>query len=270
MKCPNCGLTCPPDTRQCDCGYDFVADFVRTPLLPAEPQSLGYRPLARSAKWARWLLFVTAGFSFLDIVTWPLQAPFLERAAGGVPPLQDGATRILADLLAIMLLVGFIAFIVSAVTFLVWFDKARCNLPALGAEHLKYKRGWAVGGFFVPFLNLVRPFQVMCEVWHASDPEEKSLPTPIQMQARRQITPPLAGWWWALCILSGFLGWIEFKLVKQQGASWISIASDIVHVAGAVVAASVIKTVTERQARRHHARSERPEQFRDSYKNAPA
>jgi hypothetical protein len=270
MKCPNCGLTCPPESRQCDCGYDFVAGFVRRPLLPAEPQSLGYSPLAKSAKWARWLLFVVAAFCFLDIVLWPLQATLLERAAGSMPVAQDRAASILALLLAIMLVVMLIAFIASGITFLVWFDNARCNLPHLGAEHLKYKRGWAVGGFFVPFLNLVRPLQVMREIWHASDPEEKWFPTPIQMQARRQITPPLVGWWWALCLLSGCLGWIEFKLIKQQGASWISIAGDIVRMAGAFVAASLIKTVTERQAKRHRARSQRSPQLQDAYKNAPA
>ena len=61
-------------------------------------------------------------------------------------------------------------FLGTSVAFLFWFHRVQKNLPALGGRELKYTPGWAVGGFFVPFLNLVRPIQVMREVWHGSDP----------------------------------------------------------------------------------------------------
>ncbi|HMA36213.1 MAG TPA: DUF4328 domain-containing protein [Chloroflexia bacterium] len=59
----------------------------------------------------------------------------------------------------------------AGVLFLIWIYRAHRNLPALGAACLKYSPGWAVGGFFVPFVSLVLPFRVMAEIWKASQPE---------------------------------------------------------------------------------------------------
>ena len=265
MKCPSCGLACPPETQRCDCGYDFVTDSVHTSLLQAEPQLLHYRPLARSAKWARSLLLIVAAWSCVAFVTHALQAQLVAQVSWGSKITQDAAAANDArvGLVAINLAVLSIA---SAITFLVWFYKARCNLPALGADDCKYSRGWAVGGFFVPFLNLIRPLQVMREVWHASDPEEERFPTPIQMQARRQVTPSLVGWWWALFLLPNALDTISGKLSggghpslsTLQDATWLSLVGDILRVAGAIVAAAVVKIVTDRQASRYHARLQRP------------
>jgi hypothetical protein len=50
------------------------------------------------------------------------------------------------------------------------FRRAYRNLPALGAESPRFSSGWAVGAWFVPFLNLVRPKQIMDDIWRASDP----------------------------------------------------------------------------------------------------
>ena len=257
MNCPHCGLACPPETQRCDCGYDFVTDSVHASTLRAEPQPLRYSPLAKSAKWARSLLFIVAAWSCVAFVTHALQAQLVAQVSWGSQITQDkaAANDARVGLVAIILVVLLIA---SAITFLVWFYKARRNLPALGADDCKYSRGWAVGGFFVPFLNLIRPLQVMREVWHASDPEEERLPTPIQMQARRQITPSLVGWWWALFLLpnafdkiSGNLsGGAHPSLSTLQGATWLAILGDGLRVTGAIVAAAVVKTVTDRQARR--------------------
>lgn len=43
--------------------------------------------------------------------------------------------------------------------FLVWFWLAYRNLDALDLRR-RYGTGWAIGGWFVPFLNLARPKQV--------------------------------------------------------------------------------------------------------------
>jgi len=66
----------------------------------------------------------------------------------------NDARQRLIGVFEIVLLIG------AAVTFLVWFHRVDKNLSALGGRDLKYTPGWAMGGFFVPFLNLVRPSQV--------------------------------------------------------------------------------------------------------------
>ena len=59
-------------------------------------------------------------------------------------------------------------YIVTAITFGIWIVRAHKNLRAFGITDTTYTPGWALGWFFVPFLNLVRPFQAMKELWQAS------------------------------------------------------------------------------------------------------
>jgi hypothetical protein len=52
--------------------------------------------------------------------------------------------------------------------FAVWIVRAHRNLPALGAQNLDVRPGWAVVWFFVPFANLWKPYQAMTTLWKAS------------------------------------------------------------------------------------------------------
>lgn len=69
--------------------------------------------------------------------------------------------------------------LVIAIVWLIWQHRAQKNLEGLGATWLRFTPGWAVGWWFVPFANLVKPFQTMRELWKASgDPYGwQTLPT---------------------------------------------------------------------------------------------
>src|SRR4030095_8115621 len=58
----------------------------------------------------------------------------------------------------------------SFVSLLVWIYAAHANLPALNAGPLEFSPGWAVGWFFIPIANLVKPYQAVVEIWKGSDP----------------------------------------------------------------------------------------------------
>jgi hypothetical protein len=60
---------------------------------------------------------------------------------------------------------------VTASLFLAWIYHARANVRAFGVRRPRFTRGWAVGAFLVPGMNLVRPYAVLGEIWRASDPE---------------------------------------------------------------------------------------------------
>ena len=62
------------------------------------------------------------------------------------------------------------AAITSLISLLVWIYAAHANLPALRGTNLEFSDGWAVGWFFVPIANLVKPYQVVREIWRSSDP----------------------------------------------------------------------------------------------------
>jgi uncharacterized protein DUF4328 len=53
---------------------------------------------------------------------------------------------------------------------LLWYYRAYRNLPALGTAQPKFSPGWAVGYWFVPVLNLVRPCEALLELANGSDP----------------------------------------------------------------------------------------------------
>jgi heme/copper-type cytochrome/quinol oxidase subunit 2 len=48
--------------------------------------------------------------------------------------------------------------IATIVFFLIWEYRAYKNLSALNAQNLEHSPGWAVGWWFIPFANLVKPF----------------------------------------------------------------------------------------------------------------
>ena len=63
--------------------------------------------------------------------------------------------------------------------------------------------GWAAGYFFIPIMNLWKPYQAMKEIWQGSDPD----PTVHAFSVR---VPALLPWWWGL-----FLG-----LFRRLGAGF--------------------------------------------------
>jgi Domain of unknown function (DUF4328) len=95
----------------------------------------------------------------------------------------------------------------------VWIHRAYSNLYLFGAQGLRYSPGWAVGGWFVPFLNLVRPVQVMQEIWRASSPAVR----PDERAAwQAEGLSPRVAFWWAAYLFSGFFG--AFAVVSQNRA----------------------------------------------------
>src|SRR5262249_13965466 len=55
------------------------------------------------------------------------------------------------------------------VVFIVWFHRAAKNNVALGRRRARYSPGWAIGGWFIPFANLVIPAQIAQDLWRGSD-----------------------------------------------------------------------------------------------------
>ena len=86
-------------------------------------------------------------------------------------------------------------FLITAIAFLVWVRRVYANQRALGAESLAYTPGWAVGCWFVPFVNLIHPHRVVAEVWfHSSRAASES---------RRDSAPrALVAWWWTFWLLA--------------------------------------------------------------------
>jgi L-lactate permease len=152
----------------------------------------------------RWLAALLAAAMVLDVVA---AAAFYDQvrvltatSAGEVVSqarLDAADTRL--GILALAILTTLLA---TAPVFVVWFQRLYRNADALGATGLRFSRGWAIGAWFVPVLNLWRPKQIADDIWRASDPD---LPADANQTWR---TAPVAGVvhaWWALYVLSSFI-----------------------------------------------------------------
>jgi hypothetical protein len=84
---------------------------------------------------------------------------------------------------------------VTGLAFLVWLHRARVNVRALGVRRLAYGREWTVLGFLIPFLNVFRPYQVVREIWRASDPS-----TGDPLAWKRVRAPGRLAVWWGLFV----------------------------------------------------------------------
>lgn len=90
--------------------------------------------------------------------------------------------------------------VASRVLLMVLLFRVRRNVLALGAATPRYAAHWIVTGWFVPFLNFVRPYQVVADLWRASGlrPDATALP---------ERWSPLPRLWWECAFV---VSWLNF------------------------------------------------------------
>jgi uncharacterized protein YunC (DUF1805 family) len=143
-----------------------------------------------------------------------------------------------------------IAFIVTAVVFLIWIYCAYKNLEPLGSRNRQYSPAWAVGGFFIPFVNYVLPFLITKEIWKASDPKLND------GQSWRGVSvSPLVPAWWVLYVVSNIAGYIVGRVVLSGAEtftdllnqSWAWLIADVLQIPAAVLGVLVVWGIASRQ-----------------------
>ncbi len=139
----------------------------------------------------------------------------------------------------------------TVIFFLMWIHRAHRNLPAIGARDLKFTPNWAVGWFFVPFMNLFRPVQVVIEISKASSPE---INTPDGTSWKSVPTSPIIWLWWVVWIIAGIVGQIAARLSLRAetletilASSWAILISDAIDMVAAVLAIMVVSTIDKMQ-----------------------
>ena len=174
---------------------------------------------------------------------------------------EDGRMSIWLMIQGLIYLLKFPVYTLTGVLFLVWLYRAHSNLEALEARNLQFTPGWAVGWWFVPFANLVKPFQVVREVWWDSDPEIGN--EPVFLSESLRSAPTYMGIWWAMWLLSNIASNITSRVYDPETMSnvevggFLFIITGILSVIAAVLAIMVVKDITQRQADRFEAVSRR-------------
>ncbi len=155
-----------------------------------------------------------------------------------------------------------VAYYAMMFTLLSWIYRVCKNLRSFGAERLDYTPGWAVGWYFVPFLNIVRPYQVMREIWLASDPDYVG-EQPWRWRKGRTNKLILVGWvatilWISSNIICQTLSTIAMteqpspqKLAHLHEVSGMQVVIDLAGVICFVNLCVIIWTIDKRQMAAH-------------------
>ena len=143
-----------------------------------------------------------------------------------------------------------LAFIVTAIAWLIWLYRAYSNLRAMGTGKSRFTPGWAVGYWFVPFVNLVRPYQIVVDLWRRSEGLNTS--ESVEHLPRASVI----SWWWGVYLLSGATGRIFLSLSREANTvsdlitvTDVGMFADSIGIVSAILAISVVRGIDKRQQR---------------------
>lgn len=222
MDCPRCGAF---NSRTFDRCADCNASLKRAKkslALPSVPAKAGRDappaaerfglPDQRLPSASR---AVIAAVVFAGLATVALARAALYLSLHGYP--EEWGSRAIYERVATVgdfgLKVPYAPILVGAIAFLSWLSAAVRDVHRTKVDpSFSWTAGQAVGAFFIPLLNLVKPYHAMRELRAASDPtrfpevvrvptDAASYRTPalVEIVAPRIPTPPI-GLWWALWI----------------------------------------------------------------------
>lgn len=181
---------------------------------PASHAGAQLRDNSQRAKVALIMVSIVLGLVVLMLVSDLMQYFMLQGAEQGLMSYEEAERNDLRQQLIGVIYI--IVYIVSVVFFLRWFRRAYFNLGLAGVGKL-FTDGWAVGAWFVPFMNLGRPFRIMSEIWMENTLLlERVSPLRCHELTRGKM---IVGIWWTVHIINAVIGQVEVRL--SQGADTI-------------------------------------------------
>lgn len=140
--------------------------------------------------------------------------------------------------------------IFAAVFFLVWLFRIYKNLGPLKADYLEHSPGWAVGYWFIPILNLFKPYQIVQEAWRESDPD---FDPELNFLSRHSGTNPMILGWWLLYIVSNISVRVADAIFDKTSMGYFALSMMITGflvATAAFLAITVVRDITRRQEER--------------------
>jgi uncharacterized protein DUF4328 len=213
---------------------------------PAGAVAAGVRSGRLRAQWAIALLYAGIGLALLAIISGTAQLNTLGQVAAGVK-LPKGAEDESQIREALVLVLHGIVFIGTMVAWLIWQYRAYANLRLVGSRQTEYTPGWSVGYWFIPIVNLVRPYQITKELSQRSESHND------RDQISESGTPLLGGWWasyllgsMALRVYSGLLDGAT-STADLVAATQAGLVSHVVMLVSGILAVLVIRRIVRLQ-----------------------
>lgn len=162
---------------------------------------------------------------------------------------------------AMLLLIALIA------VYITWFHRSAKNIRALcpgDSEQFDFSPGWAIGAWFVPFLNLFRPYGIATEIYQATATKKEI----AAATEHKDIDATRAKWtyvqpariilgWWLMFVFGGFLDNAAARFYTKADdiddfvlATQIDMVAIVWGIVGSALAIIVVKLLTDRQQKK--------------------
>jgi len=214
-----------------------------------------YEPGAGRATASIVLLYIAAAVELLgalgSVYTIVIMGRVRQGGVTGADALALGVVGVGDAVLTLVVRIG------CAIAFSMWFYRVYRNLLAFGFS-TTYTPGWAPGSFYVPFLNLVRPYQIAREIWIICAPTVIEPAGPGVPSATGEVSSPqqghgLVSGWWALFLGSNIVATIGSRMSGEtpdsvQVMNGIFIVASLLSIGAAFACVKMINGIEERQA----------------------
>ena len=130
-----------------------------------------------------------------------------------------------------------IAYIVCIVLFSKWIHRSNKNASYFNLYPMRYSAGWSVGYYFIPILNLFRPYQAMKDIWLGSiTPGHNAKHTQVKV-------------WWTLWIFETLTESVSSNFEEHSIVSiCISALTCVLLIFLCISAIKMVTTITSNQA----------------------
>lgn len=147
------------------------------------------------------------------------------------------------------------ALVATCAVFLCWFHRVRVNAEVFEPHIHSKTRGWTVGSWFVPVVNLWFPRRIALDIWDASGERSAALDRTMTLgDPTTRATHSLINGWWTLWVASLVVGrWASTAYWGAEEADEIDAAvsrlmlADVLDIAAAVMAILFIRRLTRMQ-----------------------
>lgn len=197
---------------------------------------------ADRARIAITLIWIILGLEIMMFISGFFQYNLLQNLSAGIEVSDEAinANDLREGAIGVLYLV---VIIISGVTFIRWFRRAYFNLHTQ-VSYLEHAEGWAAGAWFVPIINLFRPYNIMRELYDETDELlEKKVEGYTTM-----LRSTVVGWWWFFWITSSLLSNASYRLSMHaesieafSNVTILGMASNVFGIPAALLVVKVIK-----------------------------
>lgn len=195
---------------------------------------------SQRAKIAMVLLAIIFVLDILSFASSSLQYELLDRVQGGFDYTDEELelNDVRESVIGLLYLAVYIG---CVVTFIMWFRRAYYNLHTI-AKNVLHSEGWAAGAWFVPFLNLFRPYQIMDELYSKTNAIVSSKFSDYTIKGKG-----IVGLWWTVWLIDNFVSnyegrraWRAESIEEYLHVSQLSMLSSAISIPLALLAIKVI------------------------------